>query len=261
MRVDLSQLHNLVGGHPISQQLNLPQPHPMGSSASSMDGELHGRGGWVANAVAMAPPQPRMPPQPPAFPYGHARRRPASEAGDWRPPIDPLSPQGTGGQAGVAAAQGGQPPPVHPRTLSAVKPNAPGGAGSATAPQQPPPPGAPPQASAQQQQQQQQQPPGQPGHGYDWPLHRPIAATHRWRQGPQPAGGAAAFWFDPLYVEDPLSASNNVGRNCFRIRAIQEEFCKAYALATSIHPGEYEGEYPILARICKELCRPEGGDV
>ena len=65
---------------------------------------------------------------------------------------------------------------------------------------------------------------------------------------------SAKFWFDPLYVEDPLRQSNNVGRNCFRIYAIQQEFVKAHQLCTR-HPGEYheDGDYPILSRLCKAL--------
>ena len=66
-----------------------------------------------------------------------------------------------------------------------------------------------------------------------------------------------ASWFDPLYIEDPLRPSNNVGRNCFRIYAIQQEFCKAHQ-QTTMPGGDYaaEGEeYPILARICKMLSK------
>ena len=37
-----------------------------------------------------------------------------------------------------------------------------------------------------------------------------------WRN--QDGGGLAVpFKFDPLFIEDPLSPGNNVGRNCFRI--------------------------------------------
>ena len=113
--------------------------------------------------------------------------------------------------------------------------------------------------------------------GVDWPLHRPVRTgsalpTHRWRQHALDGGGergalppdapadghgadaTAKFWFDPLYVEDPLRPSNNVGRNCFRVYAIQQEFCKAHQLCT-MHPGEYpsDAEYPILSRLCKAL--------
>ena len=106
--------------------------------------------------------------------------------------------------------------------------------------------------------------------GFDWPLHRPMRAAsgalpaHRWRQHSVDGGvdlpidggadATAKFWFDPLYVEDPLEPSNNVGRNCFRIYAIQQELYKAHALCT-MHPGEYPGDsdYPVLSRMCSAL--------
>ena len=68
-----------------------------------------------------------------------------------------------------------------------------------------------------------------------------------------------ASWFDPLYIEDPLRPSNNVGRNCFRVYAIQQEFGKAHQLCTSPQlgaAGPAHGEYAILARLLREL----GGD-
>ena len=34
--------------------------------------------------------------------------------------------------------------------------------------------------------------------------------------------------FDPLYIEDPLDSSNNVGKNCFRIFIIQRAFAEAF---------------------------------
>ena len=63
------------------------------------------------------------------------------------------------------------------------------------------------------------------------------------------------FWFDPLYIEDPLRPSNIVGRNCFRISAIQVELQKAHQLCM-MHPGALPADnedYPILSRICKML--------
>ena len=42
--------------------------------------------------------------------------------------------------------------------------------------------------------------------------------------GAQSLEPAAKFSFDPLHIEDPLRQDNNVGRNCFRIYAIQQEF-------------------------------------
>merc|ERR1712187_748089 len=46
--------------------------------------------------------------------------------------------------------------------------------------------------------------------------------------------GEGAHRFDPLWVEDPLNPTNNVGRNCFRIRQIQRSLARAAdALATN----------------------------
>jgi hypothetical protein len=56
----------------------------------------------------------------------------------------------------------------------------------------------------QQQQQQQQQPDGN-------------AQDHR-----------IPYTFDPLWVEDPLSESNNVGRNAFRFLQVQRAFSDAH---------------------------------
>ncbi|CAE8638854.1 unnamed protein product, partial [Polarella glacialis] len=39
--------------------------------------------------------------------------------------------------------------------------------------------------------------------------------------------GEEAHRFDPLWVEDPLNPTNNVGRNCFRIRQIQRSLARA----------------------------------
>ena len=67
-----------------------------------------------------------------------------------------------------------------------------------------------------------------------------------------------SFNFDPLFVEDPLSAGNNVGRNAFRIFQVQRAFSDAHrALVASLewdsHAEEEmlmdEGivaEYPLL---------------
>ena len=216
VRVDLSQLH--LAQPALSTALNATQP------------------GWVSGALATALTpsqqqqvgmlQPRAANLPAVgYPTHSGRPRPASEAGDWCPPLDPSSPS-HGLEHPLPAGLGAQPAA---NTYSA-----------------------------------------QPGQGYDWPLHRPrrtastVAATHRWRQGHltnntaewagegQPP--ATRFWFDPLYVEDPLRPSNNVGRNCFRISAIQQEFQKAHQLCT-MHPGATvpEGDYPILGRLCKLL--------
>ena len=59
-------------------------------------------------------------------------------------------------------------------------------------------------------------------------------------------------WQDLL--KELMRPSNNLGRNCFRIYAIQQEFCKAHALCT-MHLGAHAGEseYPVLSRICSAL--------
>jgi len=57
--------------------------------------------------------------------------------------------------------------------------------------------------------------------------------------------------FDPLFVEDPLSATNNVGRNAFRFNQVQRAFSDAHrALVASldwdIQSAEVTGKYPLL---------------
>jgi hypothetical protein len=49
------------------------------------------------------------------------------------------------------------------------------------------------------------------------------------RRFSDPGGGESGptFQFDPLFIEDPLSQGNNVGRNSFRIFQIQKVFSEA----------------------------------
>jgi hypothetical protein len=48
-------------------------------------------------------------------------------------------------------------------------------------------------------------------------------------------GHGRPFTFDPFFVEDPLSAGNNVGRNAFRIFQVQRAFSDAHrALVASL---------------------------
>lgn len=62
------------------------------------------------------------------------------------------------------------------------------------------------------------------------------------------------YTFDPLFVEDPLSDGNNVGRNAFRIFQIQRAFSDAHralvaALEWDIHSaGELQDSsaFPLL---------------
>jgi hypothetical protein len=66
------------------------------------------------------------------------------------------------------------------------------------------------------------------------------------------------FTFDPLFVEDPLSASNNVGRNAFRINQVQRAFSDAHrallaSLDWDIHSSadDVGGDYPLLKCLLK----------
>jgi hypothetical protein len=59
------------------------------------------------------------------------------------------------------------------------------------------------------------------------------------------------FTFDPLFVEDPLSSSNNVGRNAFRINQVQRAFSDAHralmaSLDWDIHSAADGVDYPLL---------------
>jgi hypothetical protein len=80
-----------------------------------------------------------------------------------------------------------------------------------------------------------QQPAGHP------PLETPMEPT-------------MPFTFDPLFVEDPLSYGNNVGRNAFRIFQVQRAFSDAHrALVASLEwdmqsTGELHNnnDYPLL---------------
>ena len=74
-------------------------------------------------------------------------------------------------------------------------------------------------------------------------------------------GMPCTFEFDPLFVEDPLSPGNNVGRNAFRFPQIQRSFSDAHrallaALEWDLESTEelHDGsEYPLL----KSLLRSE----
>jgi len=67
-----------------------------------------------------------------------------------------------------------------------------------------------------------------PGRGYltaetpaDQTAHRPQPDQSQFDSG-------MPYTFDPLFVEDPLSAGNNVGRNAFRIFQVQRAFSDAH---------------------------------
>jgi DNA polymerase sigma len=60
------------------------------------------------------------------------------------------------------------------------------------------------------------------------------------------------YKFDPLYIEDPMCPSNNVGRNCFRIFQIQRAWSDAWRLledALGAGPEEATDRVPLLRRI------------
>eukprot|EP00928_Gymnodinium_smaydae_P030160 TRINITY_DN22490_c0_g2_i1.p1 TRINITY_DN22490_c0_g2~~TRINITY_DN22490_c0_g2_i1.p1 ORF type:complete len:1116 (+),score=185.70 TRINITY_DN22490_c0_g2_i1:422-3349(+) len=48
--------------------------------------------------------------------------------------------------------------------------------------------------------------------------------------------GEEAHRFDPLWIEDPLNPTNNVGRNCFRLRQIQRAMARAAETLTTASP-------------------------
>ena len=88
---------------------------------------------------------------------------------------------------------------------------------------------------------------------------KPTSSTHRFAihntpSHPKNVGSVdnvRPFTFDPLFVEDPLSSSNNVGRNAFRINQVQRAFSDAHrALVASldwdIQSAEGAGQYPLL---------------
>ena len=81
-----------------------------------------------------------------------------------------------------------------------------------------------------------------------------MGASNEDHNNPNSFGRGRPFTFDPLFVEDPLSSSNNVGRNAFRIFQVQRAFSDAHrALVASLEwdinsSGELgDGvEYPLL---------------
>jgi DNA polymerase sigma len=62
----------------------------------------------------------------------------------------------------------------------------------------------------------------------------------------------STFGFDPLYVEDPISPGNNVGRNSFRINQVQRALSDAHhALVASLEwdlncGSDSQERYPLL---------------
>mgnify|MGYP002835591339 FL=1 len=88
------------------------------------------------------------------------------------------------------------------------------------------------------------------------------SAASRTLHTPSSNSRTPRHWFDPLYIEDPLRPSNNVGRNCFRIYAIQQEFSKAHQLTMlcladgrggGAMGGGGRGGYAILGQLLQEI--------
>ena len=67
----------------------------------------------------------------------------------------------------------------------------------------------------------------------------------------QPNFNSIPFKFDPLFIEDPLTTGNNVGRNCFRILQVQRILLDAYiGIIDVLKRSERDGvAYPILERL------------
>jgi DNA polymerase sigma len=63
--------------------------------------------------------------------------------------------------------------------------------------------------------------------------------------------GFIPFKFDPLFIEDPLTPGNNVGRNCFRVLQVLKTFSEAYdAIVSVLRSSERDGvAQPLLERI------------
>jgi DNA polymerase sigma len=62
---------------------------------------------------------------------------------------------------------------------------------------------------------------------------------------------ALPYQFDPLYIEDPLAAENNVGRNCFRIWQIKRAWSEAHSglLSAMDAPGNGESLLSVLCSL------------
>jgi hypothetical protein len=71
-----------------------------------------------------------------------------------------------------------------------------------------------------------------------------------WRQQ-DAAGLTIPFQFDPLFIEDPLTPGNNVGRNCFRIFQVQKVWSDLHTIiCEDIRRTEEEGvARPLLSRL------------
>lgn len=75
-----------------------------------------------------------------------------------------------------------------------------------------------------------------------------------------PSDSSIPFTFDPLFVEDPISLGNNVGRNSFRINQVQRAFSDAHrAIAASLEWDLNSGSeiqddsYPLLKSMLSDF--------
>jgi len=65
--------------------------------------------------------------------------------------------------------------------------------------------------------------------------------------------GDEAHRFDPLWVEDPLNPTNNVGRNCFRIGQIQRSMARA---ADALTASEASYQLRAILRVESSVVEP-----
>lgn len=81
-------------------------------------------------------------------------------------------------------------------------------------------------------------------------LNQQIPPHTQQHQAPPPLPAGRPYTFDPLFVEDPMNAGNNVGRNAFRIFQVQRAFSDAHrALVASLEwdINSTDGsDYPLL---------------
>ena len=83
-------------------------------------------------------------------------------------------------------------------------------------------------------------------------LSMPTSFSHpNTAHNPSGYSSYVPYKFDPLFVEDPLSPGNNVGRNCFRILQVQRSWSEVHSLMSqqirvSVRDGMYHSALEIL---------------
>lgn len=95
---------------------------------------------------------------------------------------------------------------------------------------------------------------GQKLHHQQSPGTTPSISHVRKNKVPQQEQPAAKpYTFDPLFVEDPLKESNNIGRNAFRVFQVKRAFADAHrALVATLEwdmhdtPEDEKCQYPLL---------------